>query len=227
MARFDRDETASSGVPAALDSAAAELRELVERQVTEIIKAAHDRAAEIEREATAKAERVQREAESRAQETLDDAYSRTWRMLDGIDLLESGVGDLIRTLRTEMESFAADLGSAAPRTSASGDSDDGDSAAEMAVDQTDEAGAPSEDGSRAEVEHMIREQVANMHAQGMSRAQAERFLLRFKQGEHYLHVLDQIYKPEALELSPPRPAQPPAARIRWGFGLRGNGPGQA
>jgi hypothetical protein len=222
MTRFDRDESLSSHVPASLDSAANELRQVVERQVSEIIGAARERAAEIEKEATDRAERIEREAERKAQATLDDAYGRTWRMLDGIDLLESGVGELIRTLRAEMEAFAADIGSASPGTAASREPVEADAAPpEMDPEVT------QDNGSSADIERMIKEQVATMHAQGLSRTEAERFLRRFKQGEHYLHVLDEIYTPEALNYSPPATAAPSAERVRWGFGLRRSGPGRA
>jgi flagellar biosynthesis/type III secretory pathway protein FliH len=114
MPRIEPNDSATSNLPVPLDVAAEELESLIERRVREIVDAAHQRAAEIEREATAGAQEIKRGAEREAQGILEEAFNRAWRILDGIDLLESGVGDLIGALRAEMEGFAADLGSAVP-----------------------------------------------------------------------------------------------------------------
>jgi BMFP domain-containing protein YqiC len=113
MDNFDRQETDASQVSASLEAATAELESFVEQQVREIIDAAIERAAGIEREAADRAQEVTREAERKSEEMLEEAFTRAWRILDGIDLLENGVGDMIAALRAEMEGFAADLGSAA------------------------------------------------------------------------------------------------------------------
>ena len=107
---------------------------------------------------------------------LEEAFKRAWRILDGIDLMESGVGDMIHALRKEMEGFAADLGIATPRRD---------------VEKGRENGSV---GSHAEVEQMITEQVAILRREGRSRADAERLVLRFAQGKDYLHVIDEIYQ---------------------------------
>ena len=107
---------------------------------------------------------------------LEEAFKRAWRILDGIDLMESGVGDMIHALRKEMEGFAADLGIATPRRE---------------LDRGSENGSV---GSHAEFEKMITEQVAVLFRQGRPRADAEHLVLRFKQGKDYLHVIDEIYE---------------------------------
>jgi hypothetical protein len=104
---------------------------------------------------------------------------------------------MITTLRREMEGFVADIGSALP----SGGRRPLGGHRRLVEDRT----APSENGSHsprraerggthAEVERMIVEQVAALHREGRSRAEAERFVMRFKQGEDYFHVLDRVYR---------------------------------
>jgi hypothetical protein len=225
MIRFDRQDTEASNLPAPLDIATGELESFIERQVREIIDAAVEKAGQIERDAADRArdveheaaewaQAVKRQAEHRAQEMFEEAFKRAWRMLDGIDLLESGVGDLIGALRAEMEGFAADLGSATP-TEGNAPSQLGEAApAAEAVDPFEQ-----KNHSHAEVEQMIVEQVAAMFRAGRSRGDAERLVMRFKQGEDYLHVLDRIYAGEgggeASTASTPD-------RNRWGFRPEGS-----
>jgi hypothetical protein len=104
--------------------------------VQEIMRTAGENAARIEREAVERAQKLESEAARRSEEMLGAAFKRAWRILDGIDLMESGVGDMIHALRTEMEGFAADLGIAVP---------------EAGPDRTRENGAGSV-GSHSEVE---------------------------------------------------------------------------
>jgi hypothetical protein len=107
---------------------------------------------------------------------LEEAFKRAWRILDGIDLMESGVGDMIHALRKEMEGFAADLGIATPRRDLEKERENGYLA------------------GHAEVEQMITEQVEILYREGRSRADAKRLVMRFAQGEDYLHVIDEIYE---------------------------------
>jgi hypothetical protein len=233
MARFDQHDTAARNLPVPLDVATNELESFVERHVREIIEAARERAGKIEREAADRAgglereaadragrverdaaewaDRVKREAEQRAQELFDESFKRAWRILDGIDLLESGVGDLIGALRAEMEGFAADLGSASPAEGQAKRPLEQSSSTTRSVDAFEQR-----DGNHAEVEQMIIEQVATMFHEGRSRADAERLVMRFKKGEHYLHVLDQFYSPDAAGSVPP-PLPEDSDRGRWGF----------
>ncbi len=44
-----------------------------------------------------------------------------------------------------------------------------------------------------EVREMVRTQIVSMFHSGKPRAEAERFLMRFKQGENYVDLLDEVY----------------------------------
>jgi hypothetical protein len=184
MARFDRKAEASKD-STSLDAATRDLESFVEDRVEAILQEAVSRAEQIEREATERARQTRQEAERKSEELLEEAFTRAWRILDGIDLLENGMSDMIAALRAEMEGFAADLGSA-----------NGDKPA-----RRPQSGAPSPpisngppaDSDHVEVEQMIIEQVAMLHRQGRPRAEAERLVMRFKQGPEYLHVIDRIY----------------------------------
>jgi hypothetical protein len=184
MARFDRKAEASKD-STSLDAATRDLQSFVEHEVQEILDAAVSRAEQIEREATRRAKQTTQDAVRKSEALLKEAFTRAWRILDGIDLLENGVGDMIAALRAEMESFAADLGSsngAGPaRRPPAG------------TLSTPAYGEPTVDGNHLEVEEMIVEQVAALHRQGRPRAEAERLVMRFKQGQDYLHVIDRIY----------------------------------
>jgi hypothetical protein len=143
--------------------------------------AAAENAARIEREAAERAHTIESEAARKSEEMLGAAFKRAWRILDGIDLMESGFGDMIHALRSEMEGFAADLGIALPGPR---------------PDRTRENGAASA-GSHAEVEQMITEQVAILHREGRPRTEAEHLVKRFKYGGDYLHIIDEIYDSKA------------------------------
>jgi hypothetical protein len=142
---------------------------------------AAENAARIEREAVKRAHAIESEAAHKSEEMLGAAFKRAWRILDGIDLMESGFGDMIGALRSEMEGFAADLGIALPPPR---------------PDRTRENGAASA-GSHAEVEQMITEQVAILHREGRPRTDAEHLVKRFKYGGDYLHIIDEVYGSKA------------------------------
>jgi hypothetical protein len=63
---------------------------------------------------------------------------------------------------------------------------------------------------------MIIDQLATMHSEGRPRSEAERFVMRFKQGDEYLHIIDRIYTSDGAEPSLRPPAPTPADRIRDG-----------
>jgi len=146
-----------------------------------MMRTAAENAARIEREAAERAHTIESEAARKSEEMLGAAFKRAWRILDGIDLMESGFGDMIHALRSEMEGFAADLGIALPGPR---------------PDRTRENGAASA-GSHAEVEQMITEQVAILHREGRPRTEAEHLVKRFKYGGDYLHIIDEIYGSKA------------------------------
>jgi hypothetical protein len=227
MARFDRQDTEAS-LSGSLDAATDQLESFVKDEVGKIIDAALERASEIEREAAERAQAVKREAERKSEEMLEEAFTRAWRILDGIDLMESGVGDMIGALRVEMEGLAADLGSATPagrrgledpepsasRPSAALYSAPGDDPA-----GGHDNGTGSSDGNYVEVEQMIIEQVSILRREGRSREDAEHFVMRFKQGKDYLHVLDRIYADDSEGPTPGALSSRPQ-RVRWGFRAR-------
>jgi hypothetical protein len=155
-------------------------------------------AARIEREAVERAREIEQQATRKSGEMLSDAFKRAWRILDGIDLLESGVSDMIHALRTEMEGFAGDLGIAlpGPEPESARENGAGSARASMPSRRLPGAGAlkhPEHEGSHAEVEQMITEQVAILFREGRPRAEAEHLVMRFKQGGDYLHVIDDVY----------------------------------
>jgi hypothetical protein len=166
------------------EAAAAELQSFVERQVQDIMQTAVENAARIEREAVERGREIEREAARKSGEMLEVAFKRAWRILDGIDLMESGVGDMIHALRGEMEGFAADLGIALPGPRAESARENGKASARRLAGHAE---------SHAEVEHMITEQVAILFREGRPRSDAEHLVRRFKQGDEYLHVVDEIY----------------------------------
>jgi len=146
-----------------------------------MMRTAAENAARIEREAGERAHAIESEAAQKSEEMLGAAFNRAWRILDGIDLMERGFGDMIHALRSEMEGFAADLGIALPAPR---------------PDRTRENGAASA-GSHADVEQMITEQVAMLHREGRPRTEAEHLVKRFKHGEDYLHIIDEVYGSQA------------------------------
>jgi vacuolar-type H+-ATPase subunit E/Vma4 len=81
-----------------------------------------------------------------------------------------------------------------------------DEPAELPVDESaataePDSEQPSSDGADPEadpeVREMIRQQLVSLAEGGRNRADAERMLLRFRQGEQYFDLLDEIYPEEA------------------------------
>jgi hypothetical protein len=70
---------------------------------------------------------------------------------------------------------------------------DPEAAAELEVEQ--QAESPNSD-TDPEVREMIRQQLSSLAEGGRNRADAERMLLRFRQGEQYFDLLDEIYPEE-------------------------------
>ena len=100
----DRD-----GAPIALEVAAHELSESLERRVQEIVDAAEERALQIEQEAARSAAQAHNQTAAPAHDTLRAELGRAWAVLGGIEELEQRVADLIGALRTEMESLILQL----------------------------------------------------------------------------------------------------------------------
>jgi hypothetical protein len=139
-------------------------------------------------------------------------------MLIQIDAAEAAVRETVRSLRAEAERITDDLNRAGtepidlvepePEPEPEPQPDDpvqelfgeGESVAETEVAQESEAEAtaetaPVETGDPA-VRELIRQQLAGFAESGRTRADAERMLLRFREGEQYFDLLDEIYPDE-------------------------------
>ena len=217
MSRFERDEIEARRLPTSLGSATEDLRSTIEAEVSKIVERAESRAAEIENQALDKANRMQQDSERRAREVFHDSRERLQQMLAEIDAIERVVGDAVRSLRAEAERLSGEIDSARQEpfqpTEAIQPSDiiDGAEAMPSAEEQPEEA-PPEEQAVAAELEpqpdagaadgdpevrDMIRQQLLSLAEGGRNRADAERMLLRFRQGEQYFDLLDEIYPEEA------------------------------
>jgi hypothetical protein len=213
MGRFDRENIEGDDLATSLAAVTDELRSSLEREIREIVETAKGRAAQIEEEAARRQGELEPVSDWKAQETLENGSDRLSRLLDGIDLLESGFRGMLGTLRTEVEGLRAELVEA-PRPPEPPQQEDeaqtkeapdrqSSVLSEEGLDQSAEPSHPvplklvtggddSPEG-RLELEEMIRAHIRNMFDSGRSRAEAERFLTRFKSGENYRAVLNEIY----------------------------------
>ena len=221
MSRFERDEIEARRLPTSLGSATEDLRSTIEAEVSKIVERAESRAAEIENQALDKANRMQQDSERRAREVFHDSRERLQQMLAEIDAIERVVGDAVRSLRAEAERLSGEIDSVRQEpfqpteTIQPSDIIDGAEAMPAAEEQPDEAPpeeAPPEEQAVAaelepqpdagaadgdpEVRDMIRQQLLSLAEGGRNRADAERMLLRFRQGEQYFDLLDEIYPEE-------------------------------
>jgi hypothetical protein len=225
MSRFERDEIEAKRLPTSLGSATEDLRSTIEAEVARIIERAESRAAEIESQALDRASRMQQDSEQRAREVFHDSRERLQQMLSEIDAIDRVVSDAIRSLRAEAERLSSDIDGARqepfqpPEAIQPSDIIDGAAPAapaENEVEQEQPEAMPAEDPeadpeaelqqqaerdsdaeSDPEVREMIRQQLVNLAEGGRNRADAERMLLRFRQGEQYFDLLDEIYPDEA------------------------------
>jgi hypothetical protein len=217
MSRFERDEIEARRLPTSLGSATEDLRSTIEAEVSKIVERAESRAAEIESQALDRANRMQEDSERRAREVFHDSRERLQQMLAEIDAIDRVVGDAVRSLRAEAERLSSEIDSARQEpfqpaeTIQPSDIIDGAEAAPAAAEQPEEAPPPEpqpaadepepqaaaeagSDGDRdPEVRDMIRQQLLSLAEGGRNRADAERMLLRFRQGEQYFDLLDEIY----------------------------------
>jgi hypothetical protein len=232
MGRFDRDDTTAEGLPGSVDNATEGLRSAIERQVHEIIAAAQATAAEIEDRALQTASAIELESRRRADELLKDALERASRMLGTIDSLEGAISGNVASLRAEAESLTQALESARPGDVMVGEVAPPPAPLETAPpDQTpppgheeqapvadqEPADGPQEPASAPsstepdtpnpvpgnEIRVLLAAQIRDMRQAGHEREQAERFLMRFKQGENHVDLLDEIYEREDQQSSAP------------------------
>ena len=104
--RFDPDPT---GLPASLDTAAADLRATIEEKLLGIVEAAEARAHEIEDQALEQALEVEQDTERKAQERYDTAAAEAQRMIEAIDAFEREVTEALSSLRGRGEKLVAEL----------------------------------------------------------------------------------------------------------------------
>jgi hypothetical protein len=224
MGRFERDEIEAGRLPSSLGSATDELRSTIEAEVARIVERAEARAAEIESQALERASRVHEESERRARDVFQDSRERLQQMLAEIDAIDQVVSDAIRSLRAEAERLWIEIEGARSEplrpTESIQVSDIVDAGQVPAVDEPSEeieveieaedeeppAPEPESEPHPApnatadgdpEVRDMIRQQLISLAEGGRNRADAERMLLRFRQGEQYFDLLDEIYPDEA------------------------------
>jgi hypothetical protein len=210
MGRFDRDDTTAEGLPGSVDNATEGLRSAIERQVHEIIAAAQANASEIEDRALQTASAIELESRRRADDILKDALERASRMLATIDSLEGAIGGNVASLRAEAESLTQALEAARPGdvtveeialSPAPVETAPADESAQAAPEEQPPP-PPHEEPGRAnpeagsEIRVLLAAQIRDMRQAGHGREEAERFLMRFKQGEHHVDLLDEIYASE-------------------------------
>jgi hypothetical protein len=213
MGRFERDESEARSLPTSLGSAAEGLRSTIEAEVAKIVEQAETRAAEIESQALERAGRMQVDSERRAREVFHDSRERLQQMVAEIDAIDRLVSDAIRALRAEAERLTSEIEGARQEpfqlkeTIQPSDIIEGGqpSPAERHIEEPPVEEAPPEPESEQqptveaagepdpEVRDMIRQQLVSLAEGGRNRADAERMLLRFRQGEQYFDLLDEIY----------------------------------
>jgi len=218
MSRFEPEEIEARRLPTSLGSATEDLRSTIEAEVAKIVERAEARAAEIESEALDRASRMHQDSERRAREVFHDSRERLQQMLAEIDAIERVVGDAVRSLRAEAERLSGEIDGARQEpfqpTETIQPSDIIDPAgseppleeqleemppeepvapAEPQAKPQPQAEADPDSDADPEVREMIRQQLSSLAEGGRNRADAERMLLRFRQGEQYFDLLDEIY----------------------------------
>jgi hypothetical protein len=214
LGRFDRDDTTTEGLPGSLDNATESLRSAIERQVQEIIAAAQANAAEIEDRALHTASTIELESRRRADEILKDALERAARMLGTIDSLEGAISGNVASLRAEAESLTQALEAARPGDVTVDEIVSSPPPAETAPPAQAPEPAPEEEApppvpdapspvGDQEIRVLLAAQIRDMREAGHGREEAERFLMRFKEGENHVDLLDEIYEREDQQSSEP------------------------
>jgi len=192
VTRFEREDTQkTTHLPESLGIATEGLRSTVELEVTKIVESAEARAATIEDQALEKASRIEQESEQGRDAAFERCRGRLDRLLAEIDAVETSLGSAVQSLRAEAVQLTGDL--------------TGASAAPLPVEEEPEPEPepeppPSPDAAETEnVRELIREQLASLATAGRTRSDAERMLLRFRQGDQYLDLLDEIYPEDTGE----------------------------
>jgi hypothetical protein len=211
VGRFEREDIDATRLPAPLGTATEDLRATVESEVAKIVQDAEARAAEIENRALAKAIRIEEDWGRRAREVREHSRKRITHMLTEVDAFERGVDEALRSLRAEAERLVGELGKAGELSKAASEPSEptpppvpaqvaGDATEAREADEVEPDSGNSEtpvtDFAAPEIREMIRQQLQGMSESGSTRADAERMLMRFKQGSQYFDLLDEFYPEE-------------------------------
>jgi hypothetical protein len=208
VGRFERDDSEASHLPETLGVATAGLRSTIELEVARIVENAQARAVEIEDQALEKASRMEQDSERRLDSAFAESKQRLAHMLSQIDAVEVSLNESVRVLRAEAQQLTGDLSGAATDPFAVEEplppaEEEAQPEAPVSEAAGDEAPAePAQEmhrpgGSDPAVRDLIRQQLQTLADHGRARADAERLLLRFKQGEQYFDLLDDIYPESA------------------------------
>jgi hypothetical protein len=202
VGRFERDDIEARHLPETLGIATEGLRSTIELEVAKIVEGAEARAAEVEDRALEKASRLEQHSEHRLEATFQESRQRLAQMLSEIDAVEISLGQAVSSLRTEAQRLAGDLSRAATEPfepphppTAEADPAETPEASPPDIAEPDEK-APIVGAIDPAVRDLIHQQLRALSESGRTRADAERMLLRFHQGDQYFDLLDEIY-PEA------------------------------
>jgi hypothetical protein len=217
VGRFEPDENEVRHLPETLGIATEGLRSTIEVEVARIVERAEARAAEIEEGALEKANRFEQESDRRVGMVFEGSRERLALMFAEMDAVENAMGEAVRTLRAETERLTEELNRArteplevevpaAPQEAptlveleqAEPEQAELQDPAPQQPDPVAEADAGHlvERAADPEVRELIRLQLQGLAESGRTRADAERMLLRFRQGEQYFDLLDDIYPDE-------------------------------
>lgn len=185
---------------AQLADAVEEFRSAVARQALDLMAAAEERATQRERDAGKAARRIEQDAERKAERILQAALERASVVLESIDALEGALTGTMKGLRSEADRLTTDL--TAQTDQAAVRSDDQVASAEAASGiERQLALVPT-----GQLRQVVRAAVHKMRDEGRPRADAERFLIRFRLDEAHGDAIDEIYGPSANR----------SARPAWG-----------
>jgi len=187
--------------------------------VREIVESAQARATVIEDQALERAAELERESQESANELFHVSVERSDRMLEAIDALEREIAAVISLLREEAEKLAEELRAGrvkhedvprgvpeqeteaeTPLEEAGGDE------GEYEVEAETESAPEATNGGSPEVREMLHKQITQLYESGKPREDAQHFLLRFKQGEYYLDMVEEVYGSDEEDQHPPKPS---------------------
>jgi hypothetical protein len=207
---------ATEQLRAALEREAVEVINKARAEAASIEEAAHSRAEQIEEDARSRAQ----DADAEAEEARYAQSRRVAQLLEGVEALEERMRSMFADLRTQLSSAIEEngqppaepvqaaaptpwqaLGNGGEETPVVEYRDPEPEPAERSkgmafpkpiplslATEVDAATNPS-----PELDEMMRAQIVTLLETGKSRADAERFLSRFKFGESYAGMVDEIY----------------------------------